>query len=451
MTKNGHFDVFLSHNSRDKSRAVELAKHLESRGIKVWLDIKELIPGRPWQEALEQIIQTTSSAAILVSEAGLGPWEIPEMRACVQEFVRRKIPVIPVLMPGAPSQPELPLFLQQFTWVDLREGITKHGLDLLIWGITGVKTLEIVRQLVVIRAQRQDAQEKSGQYIDHWGIASVKSRLHALSEVVAQTASEQAALAAAVYKQDLLSILIPVTFEMRWHRGYAAALEKMLDIPHGQKQLFDFVCAALPNPGITEGVLSAAAEDHERVTIMLDDHPVLTVSGFRLEERDSIIESVNLYGRLGVPSRAGMSLKDRIGEIPIRTAAPADPTAFCLFQNREALAPLIARHKMPGSKWLLADEEELSEIRLDIDSTQDSTRLTPTELRSQFVEDANIDAEEIFDARKASEALSRTSDRVQWHQILKSDVVRKLFGDLVDSDPDQVLRILQGASYESNK
>jgi hypothetical protein len=369
------------------------------------------------------------------------------MRACVQEFVRRKMPVIPILMPGAPSQPELPLFLQQFTWVDLREGITKHGLDLVIWGITGVKTLEVVRQLVVIRAQRQAAQEKSSQYVDHWGIASVKSRLHALSEIVAQTASEQAALAAAVYKQDLLSILIPVTFEMRWHRGYAAALEKMLNIPHGQKKIFDFVCAEIPNPGITEGILSAAAEDHERVTIMLDDQPVLTVSGFRSEECDSIIESVNLYGRLGVPSRAGMSLKDRIGEIPIRTAAaPADQTASCLFQNREVLAPLIARHKMPGSKWLLTDEEELSEIRLDIDSTQDSTRRTPSELRSQFAKDANIDAEEMFDARKASEASSGTSDRAQWNQILKSGVVRKLFGDLVDSDPDQVLRVLQGAT-----
>jgi hypothetical protein len=61
------------------------------------------------------------------------------MRACLTEFIRRKMPVIPVLIPGAPDQPELPLFLQAYTWVDLRKGIDDSGLDRLQWGITGIK------------------------------------------------------------------------------------------------------------------------------------------------------------------------------------------------------------------------------------------------------------------------------------------------------------------------
>jgi hypothetical protein len=61
------------------------------------------------------------------------------MRACLNEFVKRKLPVIPVLLPGAPAKPDLPLFLQAFTWVDLRSGLTDDGLDRLEWGITGVK------------------------------------------------------------------------------------------------------------------------------------------------------------------------------------------------------------------------------------------------------------------------------------------------------------------------
>ena len=48
-------------------------------------------------------------------------------------------PVIPVRPPGAPTRPVLPLFLTQFTWVDLRGGLTEEGLDRLEWGITGVK------------------------------------------------------------------------------------------------------------------------------------------------------------------------------------------------------------------------------------------------------------------------------------------------------------------------
>jgi hypothetical protein len=97
------------------------------------------VPGRPWQEALEEIIEITKSAAVLVGADGLGPWEVPEMRGCRSEFVSRKMPVIPVLLPDAPIRSVLLLFLKQFTWVDLRGGLTEAGLDRLIWGITGKK------------------------------------------------------------------------------------------------------------------------------------------------------------------------------------------------------------------------------------------------------------------------------------------------------------------------
>ncbi len=133
------FDVFLSHNSRNKPTVRELADALEARGLRVWLDERELVPGRPWQEALEEIIRTVKAAAVLVGEDGLGPWEAAEMRACLSEFVDRQAPVIPVLLPGASSRPELPLFLKQVTWVDLRGGLSEEGLDRLEWGITGVK------------------------------------------------------------------------------------------------------------------------------------------------------------------------------------------------------------------------------------------------------------------------------------------------------------------------
>jgi hypothetical protein len=133
------FDVFLSHNSRDKPAVRRLALALEARGLSPWLDERELVPGRDWQADLERLIRTVRSAAVLVGPEGLGPWEVPELRACLSEGVRRGLPVIPVLLPGASRQPVLPLFLTQFTWVDLRGGLTTPGLDRLQWGITGTR------------------------------------------------------------------------------------------------------------------------------------------------------------------------------------------------------------------------------------------------------------------------------------------------------------------------
>ena len=99
------FDTFLSHNSQDKPIVRELADALVARGLRPWLDERELVPGRPWQEALEQIIRTTKTAAVMFGPAGLGPWEEPEMRASLSEFVERQLPVIPVLLPRAPESP----------------------------------------------------------------------------------------------------------------------------------------------------------------------------------------------------------------------------------------------------------------------------------------------------------------------------------------------------------
>jgi len=128
--------VFLSHNGMDKPAVRELAAALKARGVSVWLDEEQLIPGRPFVQGLEDAIRKAASAAVIVGPTGLGPWEIPEMNACLQQLVSRQMPVIPVLLPGA-AVPDLPLFLTGITWVDLRAGISDAGIDRLVWGIRG--------------------------------------------------------------------------------------------------------------------------------------------------------------------------------------------------------------------------------------------------------------------------------------------------------------------------
>jgi len=68
------FDVFLSHNSQDKPRVRELARLLDDRGIRVWLDEDQLIPGESWLPSLEKGIKGSTTGAVLVGKDGLGPW-----------------------------------------------------------------------------------------------------------------------------------------------------------------------------------------------------------------------------------------------------------------------------------------------------------------------------------------------------------------------------------------
>ena len=129
------FDVFLSHNSKDKPVVRQIQGMLEARGLKVWIDEKDLVPGRRWIPALEDAIQKTITFAVCIGENGIGPWVRPEIEGALLEHVDRQLPVIPVLLPDAPAKVDLPLFLRAFTWVDLRPGLTEAALNRLEQGI----------------------------------------------------------------------------------------------------------------------------------------------------------------------------------------------------------------------------------------------------------------------------------------------------------------------------
>ncbi len=134
-----NFDVFLCHNSQDKDAVRNMNKRLQSKKIRTWFDEEQLPPGRPWQELLEEQIGQIKTAAVFVGQSGLGPWQDIEMRAFLNEFLRRRSPVIPVILADCNQVPQLPLFLKQFTWVDFRRSVPEP-FGRLFWGITGRKT-----------------------------------------------------------------------------------------------------------------------------------------------------------------------------------------------------------------------------------------------------------------------------------------------------------------------
>ena len=138
MSDTKEFDVFLSHNSQEKSYVEEIANWLEQQHIRVWYDKWQLRPGFPWQKELEEGILHSISVVVCFGKSGLGSWHEPEMRAALQEAIRRNCAVIPVLLPDIPSNFEIPLFLRDYTWVDFRNGVDNDEAKAkLLWGITG--------------------------------------------------------------------------------------------------------------------------------------------------------------------------------------------------------------------------------------------------------------------------------------------------------------------------
>jgi hypothetical protein len=132
------FDVFLCHSTEDKPAVIQIAKQLQQKSLKPWLDVWALRPGLDWQDALEQQIEGIGAAAVFVGSSGLGPWQSQEIKAFLRVFSRRPgCPIILVLLPNAPKEPQIPLFLGSRHWVDFRRQ-DPDPLAQLLWGITGV-------------------------------------------------------------------------------------------------------------------------------------------------------------------------------------------------------------------------------------------------------------------------------------------------------------------------
>jgi hypothetical protein len=140
MTK---YSVFLSHNSDDKPSVEELARRLVKEGIEPWFDKWNLIPGEPWQTAIEEALDKCSTCAVFIGPGGTGPWQNEEMRAAIDRRVSERkgsFRVIPVLLPGAErgERSRLPTFLVNTTWVEFRHTLDdEDSFHRLISGILG--------------------------------------------------------------------------------------------------------------------------------------------------------------------------------------------------------------------------------------------------------------------------------------------------------------------------
>ena len=133
------FDTFISYNSTDRRIVHQLARELEARRVRVWLDDNELLPGMSLVDAMSQVLYISRSAVVCIGSSEQNPWQSEELKALLLQSIDEGRPVIPVLLPGAKPHPQLPRFLMSVACLDLRDGMSKEGLDKLTEAITGRK------------------------------------------------------------------------------------------------------------------------------------------------------------------------------------------------------------------------------------------------------------------------------------------------------------------------
>ena len=125
-------DVFLSYASPDWACAIQLAEALTQRRKRVWIDRWCLSPGRNFIGELDSVLRQVRSFAILLGPAGINPWHRMEIYSALSMYVETPSKVVvPILIKGFPRG-SMPVFLTQFSFVELETCQDVQGLDRLV-------------------------------------------------------------------------------------------------------------------------------------------------------------------------------------------------------------------------------------------------------------------------------------------------------------------------------
>ena len=137
--QNNTYDTYISYNQADRKEVMDIAEQLKARGILPWLDVQEVRPGSVSLRIQEAQIRTIPAAAIFVGQHGIINEQELETHSFIKQFIKRNIPVIPVILSSAPEDPDLPPFLDSFFAVNFHYPMPEP-MRQLAWGITGERS-----------------------------------------------------------------------------------------------------------------------------------------------------------------------------------------------------------------------------------------------------------------------------------------------------------------------
>ena len=80
-----HFDVFLSHNNKDKALVKELDERLRDEAdISPWLDAWHIPAGSDWAKEIERALNTCNVFAAFLGEHGWSKYHLKETLAAIE-------------------------------------------------------------------------------------------------------------------------------------------------------------------------------------------------------------------------------------------------------------------------------------------------------------------------------------------------------------------------------
>src|SRR5689334_20891774 len=133
--------TFVSYSRYEVTFAESLARELEKRGVEPWMDFRNLIPGHPWQDQLDEAVKSAAAMLIIVSVESM---KSPAVRDEWTKALAVKCRLILLIFEACP----LPDELAHCEWIDFRRDFSAAVDDL-------VAVLHRVPQAVTTSAPQQ--------------------------------------------------------------------------------------------------------------------------------------------------------------------------------------------------------------------------------------------------------------------------------------------------------
>lgn len=123
------YDAYLSFSEEDRPIALELAGALTAEGARVFVD-GHTPPGVKWADVLTMNLH--SSRVLIYCIGRPASTETGQQYEIMNAVDRTGLPIIPVILPGAVTDTDVPEQLRDRQWLDLRTGITPDGVSRLV-------------------------------------------------------------------------------------------------------------------------------------------------------------------------------------------------------------------------------------------------------------------------------------------------------------------------------